>query len=168
MVHAGIIKMSVRSRIALAGLGSFALLIGALGFQYLGGLAPCPMCIWQRWPHLVAILFAIGAMSPIGPQQPLILGGGLSAAIAAGLGAYHMGVEQRWWEGPSSCVGFDPSQMTPEELFQHLATAPLVRCDEIPWEFLGLSMAGWNALFSAVLVILWLSALGIGVRKRST
>lgn len=159
--------MSIRSRIALAGFGSFALLFGALAFQYLGGLAPCPMCIWQRWPHLAAILFALAALGFTAPRRVLILGGALSAATTAGIGVYHAGVEQRWWEGPSSCAGFDPSQMTPDELFQHLAAAPLVRCDEIPWEFLGVSMAGWNALLSAVLVIIWSSALWPGRKPRA-
>jgi len=150
--------MSSRLRIAIAGFSSFLLLAGALAFQYLGGLAPCPMCIWQRWPHLAAILFALAAISIRTPRRVFILGGALSAATTAALGAYHVGVEQRWWEGPSSCVGFDPSLMTPDELLQHLATAPLIRCDEIAWEFLGISMAGWNALLSAFLVIVWISA----------
>lgn len=148
-------------RIAIAGFGSLLLLSGALAFQYLGGLAPCPMCIWQRWPHLAAILFALAAISTKTPRRLFILGGALSATVTAALGVYHVGVEQRWWDGPSSCVGFDPSRMTPDELFQHLATAPLVRCDEIAWEFLGISMAGWNALISAVLVFVWISALRI-------
>lgn len=154
--------MSSRLRIAIAGFGSLLLLAGALAFQYLGGLAPCPMCIWQRWPHLAAILFALFALAATSTRTPrrlFIFGGALSAAVTAALGVYHVGVEQRWWDGPSSCVGFDPSRMTPDELFQHLATAPLVRCDEIAWEFLGISMAGWNALISAFLVIVWISAL---------
>lgn len=154
--------MSRRLRVAIAGAGSLLLLAGALAFQYIGGLAPCPMCIWQRWPHGAAILFALVAIGFKAPPRILALGGAVSAAATAGIGIFHAGVEQRWWQGPSSCAGFDPSQMTPDELFQHLATAPLVRCDEIPWEFLGLSMAAWNAVLSAILVLIWISALWQG------
>ena len=150
--------MSGRARIAFAGLGSLALLIGALGFQFVGGLSPCPMCIWQRWPHLAAVAIAVAALAVRGGTRPLALAGAGAAAVASGLGVFHAGVEQGWWDGPSSCVGLDPAGLTPEQLLDQLAGAPLVRCDEIVWEFLGLTMAGWNALLSAGLVVLWLSA----------
>ena len=151
--------MSARSRIGLAGLGSLALLLGALAFQYIGGLSPCPMCIWQRWPHLAAVLLAVAALSlPVETRRPLALAGAAAMAIGSGLGVYHAGVEHGWWEGPSSCVGLDPSGLSADQLLEQLAAAPLVRCDEIVWEFLGLSMAGWNAVTSAVLAALWLSA----------
>src|SRR5699024_12229204 len=107
------VRMGVAARIALAGLGSLALLLGALGFQYLGGLAPCPMCIWQRWPHLAAVVLAIAALAMRRSMprlgRPLVLAGAAAAAVAAGLGVFHAGVEQGWWDGPSSCVGPDPS-----------------------------------------------------------
>jgi disulfide bond formation protein DsbB len=151
--------MSARACIALAGLGSLALLLGALAFQFIGGLAPCPMCIWQRWPHLAAVVIAAAALAVPGrAARPLALAGAGAAAVASGLGVFHAGVEQGWWEGPASCVGLDPAGLSPEQLLDQLAGAPLVRCDEIVWEFLGLTMAGWNALLSAGLVVLWLSA----------
>lgn len=160
--------MSVWTRIALAGLGSLALLLGALGFQFLGGYAPCPMCIWQRWPHLAAVLLAIGALLlPIGFRPAIVLAGAAAAAIASGLGVFHAGVERGWWEGPSSCVGMDPVGLSPEQLLDRLASAPLIRCDDIVWEFLGLSMAGWNAVFSAILAALWLSAARPHRRRRA-
>lgn len=151
--------MTVRARIALAGLGSLALLLGALGFQFVGGLAPCPMCIWQRWPHLAAVVLAIAALTVLRRVAgPLAFAGAIAAAMASGLGVFHAGVEQGWWEGPSSCVGLDPAGLTPEQLLDRLAGAPLVRCDDVVWDFFGLTMAGWNALLSAGLVVLWLSA----------
>ncbi len=143
--------------VILAAGGSAALLLGAWGFQYLGGLAPCKMCIWQRYPHVAAVV--IGALALMLPKlNPLPLIGALAAMITAGIGFFHAGVEQGWWEGPSTCTSGDIGGLSAEELMNQIMAAPLVRCDEIPWEFFGLSMAGWNAALSAVLVLLWLAA----------
>ena len=151
--------MSVYGRILLAGLCSLALLAGALAFQYLGGLAPCPMCIWQRWPHVAAALIAFAATTLLWRlRRPLAVAGAATMGTSAGLGAYHAGVEQGWWQGPAGCSGVDPSGLTPDELLTRLAGTPLVRCDEIAWEFLGVSMAGWNAIISLLLALLWLFA----------
>ncbi len=137
--------------------GSAALLLAAWGFQYLGGMAPCQMCVWQRYPHGVAI--AIGAVALALPGLRLLpMLGALAALTTSGIGFYHAGVEQGWWEGPSSCSAGDIGGLSAEELMNQIMAAPLVRCDEIPWEFLGLSMAGWNALISAGLVLVWLAA----------
>ena len=143
--------------VILAAGGSAALLLGAWGFQYLGGLAPCKMCIWQRYPHVAAVV--IGASALMLPKlNPLPLIGALAAMITAGIGFFHAGVEQGWWEGPSTCTSGDIGGLSAEELMNQIMAAPLVRCDEIPWEMFGLSMAGWNAAISAVLVLLWLAA----------
>ena len=151
--------MSVYGRILLAGAGSLALLLGALAFQYLGALAPCPMCIWQRWPHLAAVLIALAAVTVAWRlRRPLAVAGAAAMAVGAGLGAWHAGVERGWWPGPAGCQGVDPSGLTPDELLTRLAQTPLVRCDEIVWQFLGISMAGWNAILSLGLALLWLFA----------
>ncbi len=143
--------------VILAAGGSATLLLGAWGFQYLGGLAPCKMCIWQRYPHVAAVV--IGALALVLPKlNPLPLIGALAAMITAGIGFFHAGVEQGWWEGPSTCTSGDIGGLSAEELMNQIMAAPLVRCDEIPWEMFGLSMAGWNAAISAVLVMLWLAA----------
>ncbi|MBO9435979.1 disulfide bond formation protein B [Ruegeria sp. R13_0] len=143
--------------VILAAGGSAALLLGAWGFQHIGGLAPCKMCIWQRYPHVVAVV--IGALALMLPKlNPLPLIGALAAIITAGIGFFHAGVEQGWWEGPSTCTSGDIGGLSAEELMNQIMAAPLVRCDEIPWEMFGLSMAGWNAAISAVLVLLWLAA----------
>ena len=151
--------MSVYGRILLASLGSLALLMGAFGFQYLGGLAPCPMCIWQRWPHAAAVLIGIAAVTLLWQQRRLLSClGFLSMIISAGLGLFHAGVEQLWWEGPTTCSGADPSSMNADELLNSILNAPLVRCDEIVWDLWGITMAGWNAVISFGLAMLWLFA----------
>jgi disulfide bond formation protein DsbB len=151
--------MTAYGRILLAGAGSAALLIGALGFQYLGGLAPCPMCIWQRWPHLIAVIVAALAVTVLWRQRRLLAAlGGVAMAVSTGLGVFHAGVEREWWEGPTSCSAGDISRLSADELMEQIMGAPLVRCDEIVWEFLGLTMAGWNALISLGLLALWVAS----------
>ena len=151
--------MSVYGRILLAGLGSALLLLGAFGFQYIGELAPCPLCLWQRWPHAAAVLIALGATTVLWQlRRPLAGLGAVAMLIGAGLGAYHAGVEQKWWPGPSGCTGFDPAGMTPEQMLQRLSETPLVRCDDIVWDLFGITMAGWNALISLSLALLWIFA----------
>ncbi|MEM9550095.1 MAG: disulfide bond formation protein B [Pseudomonadota bacterium] len=135
---------------------SAALLIGAFAFQHLGGLAPCQMCIWQRYPHAVAI--AIGLAALLLPGRALLSLGALAAATTAGIGIYHTGVERQWWQGPSSCSTSDISGLSAEDLMEQIMAAPLVRCDEVAWSMLGLSMASWNAILSALCVLFWLIA----------
>ena len=142
--------------LAAAG-GSAVLLIAALGSQYIGGLAPCELCIWQRWPHLVAVILGGLGLATAGPAVPL-----LGAAVGlggSGIGVYHTGVERGWWDGPAACgAPGGIGGMTPEELLAQIMAAPVVRCDEVAWELLGLSMASWNALASLALAGLWAMA----------
>lgn len=144
--------------IDIAAFGSLALLIGAWVFQYLG-YAPCKLCYWQRYPHIVAV--AIGATSlVIGAPRGLAVFGALAALTTAVIGAYHAGVEQGWWEGPSSCSG-DANALSGLSAADLLSTdipEVLIMCDEIAWSFAGLSMAGWNALLSLGLALLWIAA----------
>jgi disulfide bond formation protein DsbB len=142
--------------IALAAGGSLALLLGAFGFQHLGGLAPCKLCLWQRWPHAAAI--AIGAVALLLPGRALPLLGALAALTTAGVGLYHTGVERGWWPGPTTCTSGPIGNLTPQELMDQIMAAPLVRCDDVPWEMLGMSMASWNALVSLGLALIWLAA----------
>lgn len=141
----------------LALAGSAGLLLAALAFQYIGGMNPCALCIWQRWPHLVALL---GAGGLVIANPVFALTGALGAATSGGIGVYHTGVERGWWQGPSSCsAGGNLSQLTPEELLAQIMAAPVVRCDEVAWEMLGLSMASWNAVASFGIAGLWLVSL---------
>ena len=121
------------------------LLGGALGSQYIGGLYPCEMCYWQRWPHGAAILLAIGAIaSPL--QAPrtrtLVLLAGLAIAVSGAIGVFHAGVELGYWEGITHCTATGATSL------EDILRVPLVRCDQVQWSFLGMSMAGWNAIIS--------------------
>ncbi|MGY6706311.1 disulfide bond formation protein B [Roseinatronobacter sp.] len=141
----------------LALAGSIGLLLGALAFQYIGGMAPCALCIWQRWPHVVALL---GAGALVLPNPVFAMLGAAGAAGSGAIGIYHTGVERAWWEGPSSCsAGGDLSGLSAQELLDRIMAAPVVRCDEVPWEMLGLSMASWNAVLSFGIAALWLASL---------
>jgi disulfide bond formation protein DsbB len=91
-----------------------------------------------------------------GALLPLI--GALSALSSAGIGAYHTGVERGWWEGPSTCTSGSISGLSTEDLLNQIMAAPLVRCDEVPWDFLSLSMASWNMLASMLIAAIWVMA----------
>ncbi|MEC8016891.1 MAG: disulfide bond formation protein B [Pseudomonadota bacterium] len=145
-----------RLLIIFASAGSAALLLGAFGFQYIGEMAPCKLCIWQRYPHGAAVV--IGAVALAFPVLILPYLGALAALATAGVGAYHTGVERGWWEGPSTCTSGPIGNLSADELMQQIMSAPLVRCDDVPWEMLGLSMASWNAVASFVLALLWIAA----------
>ncbi|MCB5198073.1 disulfide bond formation protein B [Loktanella sp. TSTF-M6] len=139
--------------ILTAASGSALLLAGAYLFQFLGYL-PCQMCLWQRWPHMAAI--AIGVLAFTLPLRVWAWLGALATAITSGIGVFHTGVERDWWEGPSSCSGSGGSSLTGDLLS---TDGPrLIMCDQVSWELFSLSMASWNALFSALLCILWIMA----------
>jgi disulfide bond formation protein DsbB len=141
----------------IATTGSAALLAGAFAFQYIGGLAPCALCLWQRWPHAAAIL--IGALALATGWRGLALLGALAALATAGIGAFHVGVEQGWWQGLASCTAGSIAGISTADLLNPAAdVAAPVRCDEIPWAMLGVSMAGWNMLVSLGLAGVWLWA----------
>ncbi len=142
--------------ILLSAGGSAALLLGALGFQYIGGLPPCDLCIWQRWPHLAAIL--IGAAALALPGRLLPLAGAAAALGTAAIGVFHTGVERGWWQGPTTCSSGPVGNLSADQLLEQIMAAPLVRCDEVAWSLLGLSMASWNAIASLALALLWLAA----------
>jgi disulfide bond formation protein DsbB len=122
-----------------------ALLGGALGSQYLGGLHPCEMCYWQRWPHGAAILLAglsFTAAADSSRSRALTLSAAAAIAASGIIGAYHAGVEAGIFEGFTTCTAV--GGLTLEDLMK----VPLVRCDQIQWSLFGISMAGWNALLS--------------------
>lgn len=149
---------SSRTLALLAGAGSAALLGGAFAFQYLGGLAPCALCLWQRWPHAAAVLI-LALVLLWRPSPWLALAGALAVLATAGIGGFHVGVEQGWWEGLATCTGGSISGLSVEDLLNpNAAVAPPARCDEVPWALLGVSMAGWNMLLSLGLAALWLLA----------
>lgn len=146
--------VSLRGAIAaslLVGGVSLALVAGALVFQYLWHYPPCEICHWQRWPHIVSAMAGLGGglllALKVLPARAALTFAWLSIvaiAIAGALGVYHAGIEWQWWEGPAACTGtgFVPGSGADFTPFR------LVRCDEAAWRFLGLSLAGYNALIS--------------------
>ena len=135
---------------AIALLLPAALLIGAFASEYLGGLHPCEMCWWQRYAHMVA--FALALIAFTGPVQTsrarlFTLLAALAIATSGAIGVYHAGVEAHIFEGFTQCTAL-PKAASTAELLQQITHAPLVRCDEVQFRFLGISMAGWNAILS--------------------
>lgn len=147
-----------RRLVALATLGSALLLGGAFLFEALG-YAPCRMCIWQRWPHAFAIGFGVLILAGLAPRT-LAWAGAAAAALTAGLGFYHAGVELGWLPGPASCSGGGAglSGLSGADLLSTEAATAVVMCDEVVWSFAGLSMAAWNGILSLGLAALWLTA----------
>lgn len=138
-----------------AGLVTFAssMLGGAFAFQYIGGLAPCVLCLYQRYPHAVAIVLGLLGLAFVNraPQAArwLCVLGGLALLTSAGVGFFHVGVEHLWWEGTAEC-GSTSMPDSLEALKAQLMNQPIVRCTDIAWEMFGISMAGYNFLLSTL------------------
>jgi len=136
--------------------GSAALLGGAFAFQYIGGLAPCILCWWQRYAHIAGIVIAGAALglSASGESRVgwmLLAAAALALLAGAGIAAFHVGVEQHWWAGTAECGSQVGGAGGIEALRARLMAQPVVRCDEIAWSLFGISMAGYNLIFSLVL-----------------
>mgnify|MGYP001143741937 FL=1 len=132
-------------------------MLGALGFQYTGDMPPCKLCYWQRYPHIAAI--AIGVLAIFVAARALPALGALAALSTAAVGGYHTGVERGWWPGPTSCTSGAVGDMSAEDLMAQIMSAPLVRCDDVPWELFTLSMASWNMIASLGLFVIWMWAI---------
>ena len=140
------------SNLAIAmGSISLALILGALGFQYLAGIPPCEMCHWQRWPHIAAAVVGMGGGLLVkngffgeGLATPLAWCAVLLIAVSGALGVYHAGVEWHWWPGPQACTGnafhFSGGKLD--------LSARVVQCDIAAWRLFDLSLAGYNAIIS--------------------
>lgn len=150
--------MTQQQKIFLAAFGSAALLIGAFAFQHIGGLAPCKLCLWQRWPHAAAVL--IGAVALLTRRAQLAVLGAIAALTTGGIGIYHTGVERGWWEGPTSCTGGGDNLagLSGGDLLDFSSAETIIMCDEVAWEMFGLSMASWNAVAAFALAALWIWA----------
>jgi disulfide bond formation protein DsbB len=152
----------------LALLGSGALLGGAYYFQYIVGLAPCELCLLQRWPHMVAVAAGLIALASFAwPRLALVLVMTAITAliVSAAIAVFHVGVEYHWWTGPMACSGNVPLGLSPEQLKRYLFGAKMVRCDQPAWELWGISMAGWNAILSAALAFVLASGVAGWVRS---
>jgi disulfide bond formation protein DsbB len=157
------LAMTPARLILLVGLGCLALIAGAWFFEIVVGLRPCKLCLEQRLPHYAAIgLAAAGLVLARSPwlQGLVLLGLAGLMAWSTGLGIYHSGVEWGWFAGPNDCGGAAaPTAAGVQDFMKQLQTTRVVACSEAAWRFLGLSLAGWNALASAALFLLALTGL---------
>ncbi len=140
-----------------------ATILGALGFEYIGGYLPCHLCLLQRVPYYAGMPVVALAIVAIWAKAPRMVLAALFAIFAvlmiynAGLAAYHSGVEWGWWEGPASCAP-SISIKSAADMLDQLENAHAPSCTEAALRILGLSLAGWNVLISAVLAALGIVA----------
>ncbi|WP_088344204.1 MULTISPECIES: disulfide bond formation protein B [Rhodomicrobium] len=131
---------------------------GALAIEYIGGIAPCPLCLDQRIAYYAAIPLALVAFAlwPGLKQASRIVFAVIAIGflVNAGLGVYHAGIEWHWWAGPDACSGIAPLAVTPGDLLESLKRPRVVRCDEAALRIFGLSLAGYSALLSLFLAAL--------------
>jgi disulfide bond formation protein DsbB len=147
-----------------------ATLAGAWFFQLVLDIRPCPLCLEQRYAYYIAVPLAlvVAFVASRGALRHVVLAGFallLVAALAnAWLGGYHAGVEWKFWQGPTDCSGPVVDLGRAGNLLERLDTVKVIRCDEVQWRFLGLSLAGYNVLISMLmaLIALW----GIVAAKR--
>lgn len=131
---------------------SLAVIVAALGFEHLGGYAPCPLCLMQRWAYYASIPLLFCAMALI--EEKPTLSGFMFLAVAlaflanAGLGTYHAGAEWGFWPGPQSCATQQAVPTSAADLLAELETQRVVDCTTAAWRFAGLSFAGWNVVVS--------------------
>ena len=137
-----------------------ALLAGALGSQYLGGLYPCEMCHWQRWPHYAAVALAIGSFvrGAADRGRSLVWLAALAIFVSGAIGVYHAGVEMGVFEGVTACTASISGQSSADVLANIMAT-PIIQCDVPQWTLFGISLAGFNAILSILgglgIIALW-------------
>ena len=130
----------------------------ALGFQYIGGYIPCKLCYEQRIPYYVGVpLMLLAALSsalggPAWATRGLLFIGGLLMTYGLYLGVYHSGIEWAWWPGPTDCTNVaGPVDTGGNGVLDALDKFVPPSCDKAALRILGLSMAGWNAIASAIL-----------------
>ena len=133
-----------------------AVILTALAFERFGGYVACPLCLQERYAYyagvpalfLALVLLSAGRTNAAAAIFALVA---LAFLANAGLGTYHAGAEWKFWPGPDTCGGSQPLSTGAGGLFKDLATTRVIRCDEAPWHFLGLSFAGWNVVASLLL-----------------
>ena len=140
---------SDRLTTAILLLGPAGLLGGALAFEYIGGLVPCEMCLWQRWALAAALVLALLGWAT-GHARALLALAALAILCGGGIAIFHVGVEQHWWQGRTKCAA-SLSSGSATDIMEQILAQPLVRCDAIPWSLFGISMAGWNAMVSILI-----------------
>src|SRR3984885_10261337 len=150
---------------------SLATLVGAWFFQFAIKLPPCPLCLEQRIAYYIVIpLSLLVAVAALLRAPRSVVAAGFAAILlamlcSAALGAYHAGVEWRFWAGPTDCSGPVTDFTAKGPLLDQLRSIRVVRCDEAAWRFLGLSLAGYNVLISVALAAV--AAFGLTLRSRA-
>ena len=147
---------ALTAALAIAAIAA-ATLAGAWFFQLVLDIRPCPLCLEQRYAYYLAI--PLGALVTLAaardaPRGVLVAGLALLAAAALGnavLGTYHAGVEWGFWQGPTDCTGPIGGLGSAGDLLKRLDTVKVIRCDEVQWRLLGLSLAGYNVLISLLM-----------------
>lgn len=124
-----------------------ALLAGAWTSQLWGGMTPCEMCHWQRWPHYAALPIAALAFVAPGKRAWVALAA-VAIAVSGAIGVYHAGVEWHLWKGYTACTAEFGGGLSNHDMLQQIMAAPIHRCDQAQWRLFGVSLAGWNALVS--------------------
>src|SRR5882762_6806158 len=152
---------SQRMLVTLLLLASAAIVGGALLSQYVGGLQPCELCLYQRWPYYAAIVATVVALLSGGERamRAVIVLCALLFAASTALAFYHVGVEQHWFTGPSACTGSVTGATSIEALKAQLLARQPVSCDTPSWLLFGVSLAGWNLVASVLLAIACAAAL---------
>jgi len=151
---------------ALIVIASLASLAIAFASQYWGGLQPCVLCWYQRYPYMAVA--ALGVIALIAAGRPgllkaVLLLAALGFFVDAGIAAFHVGVEQHWWGGTSECGSDIDLNASAEDLKNLLLNQPVVRCDAPAWTMFGISMAGYNFLYAALCGV---TTLLVAVRPR--
>ena len=153
--------------VAVAGTATIA---GAWFFELVLKLKPCPLCLEQRWPYYIAIPLALIVAVAAWRRAPrmIVIGGLVVLALlmlwGLYLGVFHAGIEWKWWPGPTECSG--PVDLgPPSDLMKRLQSVNVIRCDEAAWRFLGLSLAGYNALIAAALALVALCGAAATLRQ---
>ncbi len=157
-IRALVQRLTRSQALSLATAGSAAALAAAYAFQYIGGLLPCHLCWQQRYAHFAAL--GLGILALLIPKTILArllpLAGGAAALTSAAYASFHTGVERHWWL--SECSSSPIANISAKDLLAQIQAAPVVKCDQVAWQMLSLSMASWNMLLSLALLALWLIA----------
>jgi disulfide bond formation protein DsbB len=151
------VTRDVRRAASIAFLLPCALLGGAWGAQLIGGLYPCEMCHWQRWPHYAALVPGVLALVVPGRARVFAALAAVLIAVSGAIGVFHAGVEYGWWPGVTGCTS--TLDLSGGDAMAAVLRAPLIRCDVAQWTLGGVSLAGFNAILSlggalAILVLL--------------
>jgi disulfide bond formation protein DsbB len=127
-----------------------ALLAGAWGSQLIGGLVPCEMCHWQRWPHYAAVVLALLAFAVPGRtnRTGLVALAALAIAVSGAIGVAQAGTEYHWWRDLTACTSSLGGATSDADMLNRIMHAPVVRCDQPQWTLFGISLAGFNAIIS--------------------